>query len=106
MSTSTTAYIAFGVVVEEPESDAYPGPLDNIRCNDVVSVELSGDDSELTRIVCIRESVYKSEWGQTVIPAAALVNPGNWESILLRRCAELGAKPKTVPCWSLFWLRL
>lgn len=106
MTTDTTAYLAYGVVLQEEDID-YPDEFGTaVSASSALALECFGDSSECTRILCIEQSVFKTQWHpQRLLPDNLAVDP-NWDGLLLRFCGQHNKKMEATPGWLLFHTRL
>jgi hypothetical protein len=108
MTTNTTAYLAYGVVLQEPEGGwGYPdGVRDQLRARDEVCLEYSGTESEMLRVLCIRKTVQQTDWRPQMVLAGDLVVAPDWAAKLQQCCERLGQTALHEPNWLLFFTRL
>jgi hypothetical protein len=108
MTTETTAYLAYGVVLQEGDID-YPDEFGNaVVASNALSLECFGNSSECTRILCIKSSVIKTQWHpqRVALGLDALIAAQDWNGLLLRFCGKHNRKMEATPSWLLFFTRL
>lgn len=106
MTTETTAYLAYGVVLQEDDV-SYPDVVGAaVDASNALALECFGDSSECTRILCIKQAVFETHWRpQRLLPGNLAVDP-NWDGLLLRFCGNHNKKMEATPSWLLFFTRL
>lgn len=106
MTTETTVYIAYGVVLQEDDV-GYPDPFATaVDAAHNVSLECFGDANDCTRILCVESSVIKTQWQPLVLELHNFLASAHWDALLQDLCKQHDKKVAGDPSWLLFFTRL
>lgn len=106
MTTETTAYIAYGVVLQEGDI-GWPDPFaDDVDTHGGLSLECFGDSTECTRILCIKSSVAQAQGQPKLLRQEDLQLSAHWDDLLQSFCSKHNKQTEAAPSWLLFHTRL
>lgn len=108
MTTETTAYLAYGFLLDEDEdSVGYPDTFaEEVDATKDLCLECHGDSCGVQRLLCVKETVIKEEGLPYLVPSSWLeADVSRWDNRLREFIEGRGIK-STGPSWFLFHTRL
>jgi hypothetical protein len=102
MTTTNTAYLAFGIVLKEEDASYNDEFSDAVHASAALALEYFGDTNGCTRILCIKPSVRQTDWFPARLQQSDLAGDPIWVALLLDFCNRHNMGMEATPSWLLF----